>query len=368
MKKLLFFGSDYNVGLTTALTEQILELQQLPGLELTVLSSENEMEPGLQEQLRHAGVFVKLVPGLDEHQNFTRLAAVIGDTISERAIELVNVHNNWQLALVIGVRLGPWAKRSFKTIYTIHGYRHNSPWKSWLAILIIGGALRLFADRVISMSGFVSKKFWFLRDKTDVVYYIMKKPEFNKTENQLSTAELRLVFPAQFRPGKNQERLIPVIADYISATGDTSIRVWLPGAGETLSRCCELVHSLGLDEQVIFPGRLSHREVIALYEQANIGLAMTNIETYGRCIAEPFALGRCVISRRTGIAEDIIRQGENGFLFNTEAELLAILLELHDHPERIAGCGNQAFADKAMFSAQAVMTSYLQVLDKAMAK
>ena len=364
MINLLFFASDYAVGLTTVLAEQVLELKKQDCLNLVSAASENEMEPGLRDRLYDAGVQLNIIPGLDVPRDFKRLSAAIGDIIRKNEIQIVNVHNNWQLALVEWVRFSGISKRKFKIIYTIHGYRNTSAWKPFFAIGLIGTALLCWADRVISMSGYVSKKFWFVRYKTDLVYYIMNKPEFRKTKNEIVTEGLRIVFPAQFRPGKNQSRLIDVIARYIRETGDRSIRVWLPGGGDLLPRCVQKVQAMGLTEQIIFPGLLPHKEVIALYEAANIGLAMTDSETYGRCIAEPFALGRCVVTSRTGIAEDIIRHGENGFIFDTSRELLQILLLLHEHPELIKKNAEQAFVDKEIFAPSEVIRSYVAVLNK----
>ena len=364
MINLLFFASDYAVGLTTVLAEQVLELKKQDCLNLVSAASENEMEPGLRNRLYDAGVQLNIIPGLDVHRDFKRLCAAIGDIIRKNEIQIVNVHNNWQLALVEWVRFSGMSKRKFKIIYTIHGYRHNSVWKSFFAIGLIGVALLLWADLVISMSGYVSRKFWFVRYKTILVYYIMNKPEFRKMENKICTEGLKIVFPAQFRKGKNQDRLIDVIVQYVQKTGDKSIRVWLPGTGELLQHCKEKVNAAQLTEQIIFPGLLPHKDVVSLYEAANIGLAMTNVETYGRCIAEPFALGRCVITRRTGIAEDIIRHGENGFIFDTNEELLQILLLLHDHPELIRKNAEQAFIDKEVFSPSNVIQSYIQALKK----
>lgn len=305
---------------------------------------------------------VHVLPELDVHASAKTKAKAIASLIDEKGIEIVNVHNNWQLALVALVRMCRMSRRRFKTIYTIHGYRHNSAWKSFIAIHVIGLMLLLFADKVISMSGYVSRRFWFIKYKIRQVYYIMAKPEFNKATNDIAASPLQIVFPAQFRHGKNQDRLLRIIRRYIDATRDTSIKVWLPGTGDTLEGGKRLADELGLSENVSFPGLLPHKDVISLYERANIGLAMTNVETYGRCIAEPFALGRCVISRRTGIAEDIIRHGENGFLFSNDDELLDILVKLHDNSRLVLDNAQRAFEDCVVFSVHSVMDSYMDIL------
>lgn len=192
---LLFFGSDYKVGLTQALTEQLVELNKEATIDLTCVSSENEMESGLHQKLDEAGVKKVIVPGLDVHDRFKELAKKLQGIIDTYGITHVNVHNNWQLALISYVKYRKLIPRKFKIIYTIHGYRHNSFAKSIIAIGVIGLALMLLADRVISMSSYVSKKFWFVGWKTDLVFYMMNKPEFLKTSNQIETQPLAMVFP-----------------------------------------------------------------------------------------------------------------------------------------------------------------------------
>lgn len=363
--KLLFFGSDYKVGLTQALTEQILELQKENSIALYAVSSQNEMEPGLHRMISDAGVNMTIVNDLDVHENIKSLANQVSTLIVENDITHVNVHNNWQLAIMAYAKYWSRKAKHVKIIYTIHGYRHNSYLKSLLAIFVIGLALLLFADRVISMSRYVSKRFWFVGYKTDTVFYIMNKPEFNKVNNVIENKQMKMVFPAQFRHGKNQDILINAVEKYIARTKDTSIRLYLPGTGELLDSCTEMVASKGLIENVIFPGKLALKEVINLYEESNIALVSSNVETYGRCIAEPFALGRCLITKPTGVALDIVRDGENGFIYKTVDELVDILVRLRENPKLVSKVANQAFEDKKIFSRDNVIKSYLEVINKA---
>ena len=363
--KLLFFCSDYKVGLTTALSEQVLELKKLSNIRLSCISSEKEMEHGLHDKLKEACIDMTVVPHLDVHSNFRGLVEAVDNVIKDKSITHVNVHNNWQLAIVAFIKYSRVIPRKFKIIYTIHGYRHNSFFKSCLAILVIGLALLLFADRVISMSSYVSKRFWFVSYKTDLVFYIMNKPEFNKLTNIIDPLPLRLVFPAQFRYGKNQQMLIRAVELYIRKTKDNTIKLYLPGDGVNLEECKSMVRSKGLCNNILFPGKLPHCKVIDLYEASNIALVASNVETYGRCIAEPVALGRCLITRKTGVALDIVKNGVNGLFFSTEVDLVNILEKLHQSPELLINIANNAFNDKYLFSANHVMNSYIAALGKA---
>lgn len=362
---LLFFCSDYKVGLTTALSEQAIEIKKLSNINLSCISSEKEMEQGLHNRLKENNIDMTIVPHLDVHSDFIRLAREVNRVLEEKEITHVNVHNNWQLAIVSYLKYRWIIPRKFKIIYTIHGYRHNSFFKSLFAIFIIGLALLLFADRVVSMSSYVSKRFWFVAYKTDLVFYIMNKPEFNKAVNRIDPQPLKLVFPAQFRHGKNQQMLIDAIDLYVKETNDRTIKLYLPGDGVYLNECKSIVKSKGLSDNVIFPGKLPHRSVIDLYEEANVAVVASNVETYGRCIAEPFALGRCLVTRKTGVALDIVKEGKNGMFFSSEKELVEILIKLYHSPDLLISIANNAFDDKYLFSSKYVMKSYVEALRKA---
>ena len=85
--------------------------------------------------------------------------------------------------------------------------------------------------------------------------------------------------------------------------------------------------------------------MIDLYRRCQFAFAPTNVETFGHCIAEPFILGRVVITRHIGVADDIIRHGETGFFFDEESDLLELLLKVlpeRDLCARVAANARQA--------------------------
>lgn len=359
---LLYFCSDFKIGLTQAQTEQVEHLAKESELNLICISSQNEQEPGLHKRLSDIGVQMEIVNDLDVHKNASYLMDQIASIMIKYSITHVNVQNNWQFSLLSRLKLRVGFRQKFKLIYTIHGYRHNHPVKAGIAIAAIGSALGLFSDSVISMSDYVSKRFWFLRHKMDRVFYLMNKPEYNKSVNFVRTDKLSMVFPAQFRKGKRQEMLVKAVRRYIDITDDDSIELHLPGDGPLLSEIKTLVAELQLEKNVKFYGKITLDEVIKLYENCNIALCSSNVETYGRCIAEPFMLGRCVITQKTGVAGDIIKHGENGLIFRNEKDLTGLLIKLHQDTSEISRLANQAFVDREVFYPQNVMNTYLKVL------
>ena len=76
-------------------------------------------------------------------------------------------------------------------------------------------------------------------------------------------------------------------------------------------------------------------------------------------------MGRCLITRKTGVALDNVKNGVNGLFFSTEIDLVNILEKLHQSPELLINIANNAFNDKYLFSANHVMNSYIAALGKA---
>jgi len=81
----------------------------------------------------------------------------------------------------------------------------------------------------------------------------------------------------------------------------------------------------------------------------------THVETFGRVVIEAMACGLPVVCERRGGYTDIIEHGENGYLFDTTEEALALLLMLSAQPalrERIGHAARNTV--EALYSRTAV--------------
>ena len=327
-KKLLFFASDYKIGLSALLTEQALALQQLT-LPFICVCGEGEQETGLKIKLRKAGIDCHVIQGLDEHRNALQLVHNLENIIEEENIGIVHVQNNWQLALMALAKIRSLFSKKIPVVYTLHGFRHNSAVKSIVAKMMIGTALSLFADKVICMCRYLADTFSFLKRKIEIIP--LGIPEiFFETSNlpDIQQCGLQIIFPAQFRHGKNQDMIIRAFADYVKKSGDSLSQLCLPGSGEKWEEMKTLSDTLGIRARVSFPGQCTKEEVFSLYQKSNVAVVASNKETFGQSIVEPYCMGRIVVSRAVGIAPDIIRNGETGFIFDNGKDLTDIFLQL----------------------------------------
>lgn len=347
MKRIIFFTSSYKIGLTGQLTEQALSFAKNYRNQFLFLSGEKEQFSGLFKKLDNNNVNYSKIRGIDDHSEFPRLVKEFNRCVEQVQPQFVTVQTNWQLAIVVAVKYLYWKKYSI--VYVVNGYRHNYRFRSVIAKYIIGLALYMFANYVITPSSFLKRQFSFLRQKNVIIFIGEDEAFFREYSHPSFTETKRFVFPGEFREGKGQELLIRVIKRYINVSGNDDVELYLPGKGKNLETCKDLSKELGLEKKVIFPGFLNREQMRQLYLKCQFALIPSNVETFGHCIVEPFILGRVVISRHVGVADDIIIPSKTGFFFDSEEDLLEVLLAVVSNEALCATVAKNAFDQRDQF-------------------
>jgi L-malate glycosyltransferase len=89
-----------------------------------------------------------------------------------------------------------------------------------------------------------------------------------------------------------------------------------PEKDGTMFSCKELTTVKGLENHVMFKGKLSKKEWIELSVEYDIFLSTTNIDNTPVSVMESMALGMVVVSTNAGGVPFIIKDGENGYLYD----------------------------------------------------
>jgi glycosyltransferase involved in cell wall biosynthesis len=362
LKKVLFFTSSHKIGLTSLLSDEACHINKKAGSRFLFLSGEGEQFSGLFHKLESNGVAYGKIAGLDKHSGFFQSVREFKRHVDSFSPIFVHVQTNWQLAISLATRL--IYRRKYAILYTIHGYRHNYRYRSIIAGFIIGVGLLLFSDTVIVPCSFLKSKFSLIKNKTDVLFLGIDDEFFTDYNPPFFNGTKRIAFPGEFREGKNQDTLIRALKKYIDKTGDSNVELYLPGGGKKLEGYKRLVSQLGLEERVFFPGFLTRNQIIELYRKCQFAIVPSNVETFGLCIAEPFVLGRVVISRHVGVADDIITHGENGFLYDTEEELVELLVKVLPDEEKCTMVARKAFDGRDVFRWSSLTEKYLALIDR----
>jgi glycosyltransferase involved in cell wall biosynthesis len=361
LNKVIFLTSSHRIGLTSLLAEAACALNKERGETFLFLSGEREQFPGLFDKLRDNHVNHEKIIGLDDHKQLFRIIKEFARLVDQFKPDIVHSQTNWQFVISLMTRM--LHRKKYFIFYTVHGYRHNYRWRSIAARYMIGLGLYLFADKIITSSTFLKNKFSFITGRNEVIFLGLEDRFLGDFDPPAFNGIKRIMFPGEFRKGKNQDMLIRALEKYIHETGDSNVELYLPGEGEKLKEYRKLVSKLSLEKKVFFPGFLTRDQMIELYLKCQFAVIPSNIETFGLCITEPFALGRVVISRHVGVADDVISHGENGFLYDTEEELLKLLIEILPDKEKCSSVAQKALQRRDIFRWGELTEKYLALVD-----
>jgi glycosyltransferase involved in cell wall biosynthesis len=118
-----------------------------------------------------------------------------------------------------------------------------------------------------------------------------------------------LLCVAMFRPGKNQQELIELVA---GLPDDFDFHLWLAGRGETLAACMRRVNELRLGAKVKFLGW--RRDPTPLYAAADVAVHASETESLSNFVIEAQACGLpAVVYDVRGISECFL-PGDTGYV------------------------------------------------------
>lgn len=138
-----------------------------------------------------------------------------------------------------------------------------------------------------------------------------------KFQAQLSLPKEYFFACARFEPKKNLHRLIEAYSVYTASTGESAWNLIIAGDGLSRSELQACARRLGVERRVIFSGLKSYHELPVMYGLARAFIHASTTEQWGLVVNEAMAAGLPVlISRRCGCAPDLVRDGDNGLMFD----------------------------------------------------
>jgi glycosyltransferase involved in cell wall biosynthesis len=97
----------------------------------------------------------------------------------------------------------------------------------------------------------------------------------------------------------------------------------------------KLVVETGMEDKVIFYGSINGREKLDALAAANVAVVSSTYEGFSIFLLEAMAAGKPVIATKTGIAQELIQNGKNGFLIDPSdvedlsEKIVAVLSDNH---------------------------------------
>jgi glycosyltransferase involved in cell wall biosynthesis len=168
-------------------------------------------------------------------------------------------------------------------------------------------------------------------------------------EARAAAAELRKKFAlpeqyflcvARYIPKKNVPFLVRSYARYRSEAGAGAFGLVLCGSGPEETAVCEAISELSLEGSVKLAGFRQIDELPVFHGLASCFIMPSSgNEQWGLVVNEAMASGLPVlVSSRCGCAEDLVREGVNGYTFDPddESELAKLMLEIQNADKRRA--------------------------------
>jgi glycosyltransferase involved in cell wall biosynthesis len=132
----------------------------------------------------------------------------------------------------------------------------------------------------------------------------------------LKNGSLYILFVGRLSPLKGLDVLVDAFVDIAKKYSRVNLILVGPSTVEEKMYYQKKIKSLGLEKRIqmagIFPGRI----LVLYYNAADIFVFPSLSETFGVALIEALSCGLPVVSSYTGVAPNVIRNGENGFLIN----------------------------------------------------
>jgi 1,2-diacylglycerol 3-alpha-glucosyltransferase len=122
---------------------------------------------------------------------------------------------------------------------------------------------------------------------------------------------------SRFVPGKNLSTLLDAFAAHRGRAGAGAWSLVLCGDGPLRDTLRQQALRLGIGSAVTFPGFVQYPDLPAYYGLASAFVHASAVEPWGLVVNEAMAAALPVlVSRQCGCAHDLVKDGENGFLFD----------------------------------------------------
>ena len=266
-------------------------------------------------------------------------------------IAVVSVHTTLAAAIVrAAVWLLPRRKRPV-VLYTCHGYlfSRQDGWRAWKYVLpekLCAGVTDCLLvmnqeDETIAREHHLyhKKLQWIPGMGVDFSKWnLAESKETLRQRYGILEKQVVFVFAGEFSNRKNQSQLIAAFAKAFPKMPNA--KLILAGQGQQLEACKAQAAQLQIAGDVDFPGQV--QDMPTLYHCSDICVSASRIEGLPFNIMEAMYCGLpCIASEIKG-HRDLLQQGQTGYLYRTEEQLVAAMITLYQEKETRERMGAQA--------------------------
>lgn len=228
------------------------------------------------------------------------------------------------------------------------------------------------ADQIIFISKAMEEFYsqWIEREKSRIIYngigkeYLLEKKDYKEKEKVI------FLISGALQEGKGQDCAIKA-ASVLKRRGYDRFRLVI--AGRNIANYEESLRALAKKEKVedFVEFRGFVKDMMALRADSDVELVCSHKEAFGRVTVEAMMSSNPVIATRAGANPELVREGENGFLFEVGdfQELAGCMERFLNDPVLAYQMGRKAFfIAKASYTAQQnareIEKVYYQILER----
>ena len=105
------------------------------------------------------------------------------------------------------------------------------------------------------------------------------------------------------------------------------------GDGPEMEHLKNLVKDLDIEEKIIFEGNLPNKEVLIKLRLSDLFILLSTGETFGMAYLEAASRANIIVATKHDGIDGIVKDGQNGFTCEPDAEKLADLIDkIYDLP------------------------------------
>ena len=201
------------------------------------------------------------------------------------------------------------------------------------------------SDQIITVSQYIKDNYEKLdRNKTVIIYNGIDVDRYYNQHLVFDNPIIKIIMPGAIYPLKRQKDLVEAVA--LLKKKSISVSVDIVGTGEVdyVKELKSIVEKNQIQSQINFMGKRNHLE--ELYKQYDIVVSCSGVESFGRVCVEGQLSGCLVIGANSGGTLEIIKNKENGLLFDYQnskslADTIEYAIKNVDEMRKIALSGQK---------------------------
>jgi glycosyltransferase involved in cell wall biosynthesis len=172
-----------------------------------------------------------------------------------------------------------------------------------------------------------------------------------------------LLFVGQLIPRKGLKTLLEACYK-LKQQGCTKYTLMVVGDGEQRSELEAFVKEVGLDQQVVWIGKVPYHRLGVYFKSADVFIFPTYDDIWGMVLTEAMAFGKPVICSQSAGAVEMVVESSNGYTYQPEQvdKLAKVISLFFDNPSLIKQMGESSLQIMSKYTPEDSIASFIKSL------